>query len=42
MWEDENSPLREARSLVFNLRTEEMVLTPFRKFFNLTAIEEFQ
>ena len=40
MWEDKNSPLREARSLVFNLRTEEMVLTPFRKFFNLNEIWE--
>ena len=40
MWEDENSPLREARSLVFNLRTEEMVLTPFRKFFNLNEVWE--
>ena len=40
MWEDENSPLREARSLVFNLRTEEMALTPFRKFFNLNEVWE--
>lgn len=40
MWEDEDSPLREARSLVFNLRTEEMVLTPFRKFFNLNEVWE--
>ena len=40
MWEDKNSPLREARSLVFNLRTEEMVLTPFRKFFNLNEVWE--
>ena len=39
MWEDENSPLREARSL-FNLRTEEMALTPFRKFFNLNEVWE--
>ena len=40
MWKDKNSPLREARSLVFNLRTEEMVLTPFRKFFNLNEVWE--
>ena len=40
MWKDENSPLREARSLVFNLRTEKMVLTPFRKFFNLNEVWE--
>ena len=40
MWEDKDSPLREARSLVFNLRTEEMVLTPFRKFFNLNEVWE--
>ena len=40
MWEDENSPLREARSLVFDIMTEELVLTPFRKFFNLNEVEE--
>ena len=40
MWEDKNSPLREARSLVFDIITEELVLTPFRKFFNLNEVEE--
>ena len=40
MWEDKNSPLREARSLVFDIMTEELVLTPFRKFFNLNEVEE--
>ena len=40
MWEDKNSPLREARSLVFDVMTEELVLTPFRKFFNLNEVEE--
>lgn len=40
MWEDKNSPLREARSLVFDITTEELVLTPFRKFFNLNEVEE--
>ena len=40
MWEDKNSPLREARSLVFDIMTEELVLIPFRKFFNLNEVEE--
>lgn len=40
MWEDENSIYRECRSLVLNLDKEEIVLAPFRKFFNLNEVEE--
>lgn len=40
MWQDENSPYREARSVVINLRNEEIVIAPFRKFFNLNEVEE--
>lgn len=40
MWKDEDSPLREARSLVFDIKNEEMVLTPFRKFFNMNEVKE--
>lgn len=40
LWEDKNSPLREARSLVFDIRDEKIVLCPFRKFFNLNEVEE--
>ena len=35
-----NSIYREGRSLVINLTTEEIVLCPFRKFFNIGEIEE--
>lgn len=40
MWEDENSPYRECRSVVIDLLNEELVLTPFKKFFNLDEVEE--
>ena len=36
-----NSIFREARSLVIDLNSEEIVLCPFRKFFNLNEIDEF-
>ena len=39
-WEDENSIYRECRSVVINVKDEELVLTPYRKFFNLDEVEE--
>lgn len=40
MWEDENSIYRECRSVVIDLVNECLVITPFRKFFNLNEVEE--
>ncbi|QSF43441.1 RNA ligase [Paenibacillus tianjinensis] len=40
MWEDVDSVYRECRSVVINLKDEELVLTPFRKFFNLNEVAE--
>jgi T4 RnlA family RNA ligase len=40
MWEDTNSIYRECRSVVIDLKNENLVLTPFRKFFNLNEVEE--
>jgi len=40
MWLDPNSIYRECRSIVIDLKEEELVLTPFRKFFNLNEVEE--
>lgn len=40
MWEDKNSIYRQCRSVVIDLKREELVLTPFRKFFNLNEVEE--
>ena len=40
MWNSQDSMLREARSLVVDLEHREMILTPFRKFFNLGEVEE--
>ena len=37
-----DSKYREARSLVIDLNTEEIVLCPFQKFFNINEIEETQ
>lgn len=42
MWEDKNSVYRECRSVVINLKDEELVLVPFRKFFNLDEVAENQ
>ncbi|MGE7215365.1 hypothetical protein ACQKJC_02615 [Priestia koreensis] len=36
MWEDQGSIYRECRSVVVDLEHEEVVLSPYRKFFNLT------
>lgn len=40
MWEDKNSPYRECRSIVIDLKNEAIILTPFRKFFNFGEVEE--
>lgn len=40
LWDTPNSIYRECRSVVINLKTEELVLTPFRKFFNLNEVKE--
>lgn len=40
MWEELDSIYRECRSVVIDLLHEELVLTPFRKFFNLNEVEE--
>lgn len=40
MWEDENSIYRECRSVVIDLRNECLVITPFKKFFNLDEVKE--
>lgn len=40
MWEDEESPYREARSVVIDIRNEKIVIAPFRKFFNLNEVKE--
>lgn len=40
MWTDPNSIYRECRSIVIDLEKEQLVLTPFRKFFNLNEVEE--
>lgn len=39
-WEDENSIYRECRSVVIDLHKEQLVITPFRKFFNLNEVSE--
>ena len=40
MWNDKNSIFRECRSIVIDLHNEEIVVAPFRKFFNLNEVEE--
>lgn len=40
LWEDPNSIYRECRSVVIDLDKECLVLTPYRKFFNLNEVEE--
>lgn len=40
MWSNENSIYRECRSIVIDIRSEEVVVAPFRKFFNLNEVEE--
>lgn len=40
IWEDKDSIYRECRSVVIDLEEEKLILTPFRKFFNLNEVEE--
>jgi hypothetical protein len=40
MWTDENSIYRECRSVVLDIENDNLVITPFRKFFNLNEVEE--
>lgn len=40
MWTDQNSIYRECRSVVIDLKNDELVLTPYRKFFNLNEVDE--
>lgn len=40
MWDDPNSIYRECRSLVIDLYHDEIIVSPFRKFFNLDEVEE--
>lgn len=40
MWTDTESVFRECRSVVIDIFNEQLVLVPFRKFFNLNEVEE--
>ena len=40
MWTDTESVFRECRSVVIDIINEQLVLVPFRKFFNLNEVEE--
>ncbi len=40
MWNNPNSPYRECRSIVIDIKNEKIVMCPFRKFFNLDEVEE--
>ncbi|WP_010245611.1 T4 RnlA family RNA ligase [Acetivibrio cellulolyticus] len=40
MWTDSESIFRECRSVVIDVANEQLVLAPFRKFFNLNEVEE--
>lgn len=40
LWVDKNSIYRQCRSLVVDLENEKIVLSPFRKFFNINEVEE--
>ena len=40
MWEDSDSIYRECRSIVIDLKKEQIVIAPFRKFFNLNEVSE--
>lgn len=40
MWTDSESIFRECRSVVIDVVNEQLVLVPFRKFFNLNEVEE--
>jgi hypothetical protein len=40
MWSDPNSLYRECRSIVIDLYCDEIIVAPFRKFFNLDEVQE--
>lgn len=40
MWTDPESIYRECRSIVIDVANEQLVIAPFRKFFNLDEVEE--
>lgn len=40
MWTDKNSIYRECRSVVIDIKNDNLVITPFRKFFNMNEVEE--
>lgn len=40
MWKDPDSIYRECRSIVIDVVNEQLVIAPFRKFFNLNEVEE--
>lgn len=40
MWQNPNSIYRDCRSIVIDVRTNDVVVAPFRKFFNLNEVEE--
>lgn len=40
LWKNKDSIFRECRSIVIDLESEEIILAPFRKFFNLDEVEE--
>lgn len=40
MWKNPDSVFRECRSVVINVMDEELVIVPFKKFFNLNEVEE--
>lgn len=40
LWGNENSPYRECRSVVIDLKNEKLVTCGFRKFFNLNEVKE--
>ncbi len=40
MWKDPDSIFRECRSIVIDVVSEELVIVPFKKFFNLNEVQE--
>lgn len=40
MWEDKKSPYRECRSIVIDIKNDNIVSCPFTKFFNLNEVDE--
>lgn len=40
LWTDKNSIFRECRSIVIDIKNENIVIAPFKKFFNLNEVKE--